>query len=214
MVASLLEGGKRIACGARAISEGGYQSMPDAAFPGGALLGCSVGLVNVPRIKGNHNAMLSGKAAAEHAYAAIQAYHTLLPTGRYPVAVIFITVPFSEVDVNVHPAKTEVRFRSPGKVFSALQRAVRRTLIAGSPVRAVGMGFNQFEPPGHSTDWGGRLDRRAFDRRDAAEDAQRSLDLDWTARDTCCPRCSWSAFSVDWPLPRKPTSVAIAVRTW
>ncbi len=72
MVAKLLEGGKRIAYGARAISEGGYQSMPEAAFPGGALLGCSVGLVNVPRIKGNHNAMLSGKAAAENAYAAIK----------------------------------------------------------------------------------------------------------------------------------------------
>lgn len=73
MVAELLKGGKRIAYGARAITEGGYQSMPDAAFPGGALLGCSVGLVNVPRIKGNHNAMLSGKVAAEHAYAALQA---------------------------------------------------------------------------------------------------------------------------------------------
>ena len=72
MVAKLLEGGKRVAYGARAITEGGYQSMPEAAFPGGALLGCSVGLVNVPRIKGNHNAMLSGKAAAEHAYEAIQ----------------------------------------------------------------------------------------------------------------------------------------------
>ncbi len=72
MVAELLKGGKRVAYGARAISEGGYQSMPKAAFPGGALLGCSVGLVNVPRIKGNHNAMLSGKAAAEAAYAAIQ----------------------------------------------------------------------------------------------------------------------------------------------
>ena len=72
MIAKLLEGGKRVAYGARAITEGGYQSMPDAAFPGGALLGCSVGLVNVPRIKGNHNAMLSGKAAAEHAFAAIR----------------------------------------------------------------------------------------------------------------------------------------------
>ncbi len=72
MVAKLLEGGKRVAYGARALTEGGFQSMPEAAFPGGALLGCSVGLVNVPRIKGNHNAMLSGKAAAEHAYAAIQ----------------------------------------------------------------------------------------------------------------------------------------------
>ena len=73
MVAELLRGGKRISYGARAISEGGYQSMPKAAFPGGVLLGCSVGLVNVPRIKGNHNAMLSGKAAAEAAYDAIRA---------------------------------------------------------------------------------------------------------------------------------------------
>jgi electron-transferring-flavoprotein dehydrogenase len=73
MVAELLEGGKRVAYGARAISEGGEQSMPKMVAPGVALLGCSVGMVNVPRIKGNHNAMLSGKAAAEAAYAAIQA---------------------------------------------------------------------------------------------------------------------------------------------
>lgn len=71
MVAELLEGGKRIAYGARAISEGGYQSMPKMTAPGVALLGCSVGMVNVPRIKGNHNAMLSGIAAAEAAHAAI-----------------------------------------------------------------------------------------------------------------------------------------------
>ena len=73
MVAELLEGGKRVAYGARAISEGGYQSMPKMVAPGVALLGCSVGMVNVPRIKGNHNAMLSGKAAAEAAHAALQA---------------------------------------------------------------------------------------------------------------------------------------------
>jgi electron-transferring-flavoprotein dehydrogenase len=73
MVVDLLEGGKRVAYGARAISEGGYQSMPKMVFPGGALLGCSVGMVNVPRIKGNHNAMLSGKAAAEAAFEAIGA---------------------------------------------------------------------------------------------------------------------------------------------
>ncbi|MBT54005.1 MAG: electron transfer flavoprotein-ubiquinone oxidoreductase [Mameliella sp.] len=72
MVAELLKGGKRVAYGARAISEGGYQSMPKMVAPGVALLGCSVGMVNVPRIKGNHNAMLSGKAAAEAAFAAIQ----------------------------------------------------------------------------------------------------------------------------------------------
>ena len=72
-IAEVLEGGKRVAYGARAITEGGWQSMPKLAFPGGALLGCSAGMVNVPRIKGNHNAMLSGKAAAEAAYEAIQA---------------------------------------------------------------------------------------------------------------------------------------------
>ncbi|MFC6763124.1 electron transfer flavoprotein-ubiquinone oxidoreductase [Sulfitobacter porphyrae] len=74
MVAELLKGGKRVAYGARAISEGGWQSIPKVVAPGVALLGCSAGLVNVPRIKGNHNAMLSGKAAAEAAHAAIQAY--------------------------------------------------------------------------------------------------------------------------------------------
>ena len=73
MVADLLTGGKRVAYGARAISEGGYQSMPKMVAPGVALLGCSVGMVNVPRIKGNHNAMLSGKAAAEAAHEAIKA---------------------------------------------------------------------------------------------------------------------------------------------
>ena len=71
MVAEMLKGGKRVAYGARAISEGGYQSMPKMVAPGVALLGCSVGMVNVPRIKGNHNAMLSGKAAAEAAHAAL-----------------------------------------------------------------------------------------------------------------------------------------------
>ena len=72
-ISALLEGGKRIAYGARAITEGGWQSIPRLVFPGGALLGCSAGLVNVPRIKGNHNAMLSGIAAANAAADAIAA---------------------------------------------------------------------------------------------------------------------------------------------
>ncbi|WP_127902665.1 electron transfer flavoprotein-ubiquinone oxidoreductase [Solirhodobacter olei] len=72
LVAELLKGGKRVAYGARAISEGGWQSIPKVVAPGVALLGCSAGLVNVPRIKGNHNAMLSGKAAAEAAFAALK----------------------------------------------------------------------------------------------------------------------------------------------
>ena len=71
MIAEVLKGAKRISYGARAISEGGWQSVPKLTFPGGALIGCSAGFVNVPRIKGNHNAMLSGKAAAEAAHAAI-----------------------------------------------------------------------------------------------------------------------------------------------
>ena len=71
LIADVLKGGKRVAYGARAISEGGWQSIPRLTFPGGALLGCSAGLVNVPRIKGNHNAMLSGIAAAKAAHTAI-----------------------------------------------------------------------------------------------------------------------------------------------
>ncbi|MDZ4770398.1 MAG: DNA mismatch repair endonuclease MutL [Chloroflexota bacterium] len=62
-------------------------------------------------------------------YAVVQAYHTLLMTGRYPVAVLMIEVPPSEVDVNVHPTKAEVRFRDADAVFSAVQRAVRRSVI-------------------------------------------------------------------------------------
>ena len=65
------EGGRRLAYGARAISEGGWQSVPKVVFPGGALIGCSAGFLNVPRIKGSHNAMLSGIQAAEHAAAAL-----------------------------------------------------------------------------------------------------------------------------------------------
>ncbi|HBS35977.1 MAG TPA: electron transfer flavoprotein-ubiquinone oxidoreductase, partial [Parvularcula sp.] len=70
-IAALLEGGKRIAYGARAITEGGYQSVPKLVFPGGALIGCAAGFVNVPRIKGNHNAMLTGVMAADAAFDAI-----------------------------------------------------------------------------------------------------------------------------------------------
>ena len=72
-IAEHLEGGTRVAYGARAISEGGYQSVPRLTFPGGVLLGDSAGFVNVPRIKGSHNAMKSGMMAAEAAAAAIAA---------------------------------------------------------------------------------------------------------------------------------------------
>lgn len=67
------EGAKRLAYGARAITEGGYQSVPKLTFPGGALIGCAAGFVNVPRIKGVHNAMGTGMLAAEHVAAALAA---------------------------------------------------------------------------------------------------------------------------------------------
>ena len=70
-IRAILEGGKRIGYGSRAITEGGFQSVPKLAFPGGALIGCAAGFVNVPRIKGSHNAMLTGMLAAEAAFAAL-----------------------------------------------------------------------------------------------------------------------------------------------
>ena len=72
-IRAVLEGGRRVSYGARAINEGGWQSVPKLAFPGGALIGCAAGFVNVPRIKGSHTAMKSGMLAAEAAFAAIQA---------------------------------------------------------------------------------------------------------------------------------------------
>ncbi len=68
-----LEGGKRVSYGARVINEGGWQSVPKLAFPGGALIGCAAGFVNVPRIKGSHTAMKSGMLAADSVAAAIAA---------------------------------------------------------------------------------------------------------------------------------------------
>ena len=67
------EGAQRLSYGARAITEGGYQSVPKLSFPGGALIGCSAGLVNVPRIKGSHNAVLSGMLAADEIAGAVAA---------------------------------------------------------------------------------------------------------------------------------------------
>ncbi|MEE2525272.1 electron transfer flavoprotein-ubiquinone oxidoreductase [Hyphobacterium sp. HN65] len=71
-IRDLFEGAERLEYGARAITEGGFQSVPKLAFPGGALIGCSAGFVNVPRIKGSHNAMKTGMLAAESVFAAVQ----------------------------------------------------------------------------------------------------------------------------------------------
>ncbi|MDX9955160.1 MAG: DNA mismatch repair endonuclease MutL, partial [Anaerolineae bacterium] len=70
-------------------------------------------------------------------YAVIQAYHTLLPVNRYPIAFLLLEIPGEDVDVNVHPAKTEVRFRDPDTVFRAVQRAVRATVVNEAPIAAA-----------------------------------------------------------------------------
>ncbi len=86
-IREILEGGRRVAYGARAINEGGWQSVPRLAFPGGTLAGCSAGFVNVPRIKGSHTAMKSGMLAAEAAAAAIAAGRGADELGEYDTAV-------------------------------------------------------------------------------------------------------------------------------
>ena len=86
-IRAILEGGRRVSYGARAINEGGWQSVPKLAFPGGALIGCSAGFVNVPRIKGSHTAMKSGMLAAETIVAAIAAGREHDELGEYDTAV-------------------------------------------------------------------------------------------------------------------------------
>ena len=85
-IAAMLEGGKRVSYGARAISDGGLQSVPKLVFPGGALIGDSAGFLNVPRIKGSHTAVKSGMMAAEAAFDAIQAGRASDQLTAYPEA--------------------------------------------------------------------------------------------------------------------------------
>jgi len=90
-------------------------------------------------------------------YAVIQAYHTLLPSGRYPLAVVMVRLPPEEVDVNVHPAKAEVRFRDSDAVFRAVQKAVRRTLLERSPVPIAARPLAAWPAP--SAQWRERRER-------------------------------------------------------
>ena len=85
-IREVLEGGRRVSYGARAINEGGYQAIPKLAFPGGVLIGCSAGFVNVPRIKGSHTAMKSGMLAAEAAFEAIAAERSADALDAYDTA--------------------------------------------------------------------------------------------------------------------------------
>ena len=137
MVAELLKGGKRIAYGARAISEGGWQSMPKLVAPGVALLGCAAGMVNVPRIKGNHNAMLSGKAAAEAAFAAITAGRAGDELGDY------------EADVRGGPIGKDLRRVRNVKPLWSRYGLVASLLGGGADMWANTLGFTVLGTLGH-----------------------------------------------------------------
>jgi DNA mismatch repair protein MutL len=101
-------------------------------------------------------------------YALIEAYHTFLPAGRFPMAALFIEMPFDAVDVNVHPMKTEVRFQNPGKLFKVVQTAVRETLLDAAPARSANSPFDQIV--------GNRWDGTHIEpRRDRTEEEP----LDW-----------------------------------
>lgn len=103
------------------------------------------------------------------AHAVVQAYHTLLPAGRYPVAIVHIALDPHLVDVNVHPTKAEVRLRDPRAVFSAVQKGVRKAVVAVAPAREVTPGVAWTQPPG----WAER--RRSL--VELGQPARASLDL-------------------------------------
>jgi electron-transferring-flavoprotein dehydrogenase len=86
-ISGTFDGGKRLSYGARALNEGGLQSIPKLAFPGGALIGCAAGFVNLPRIKGSHNAMKTGMLGAEAAFAALAENRSHDELASYPAAV-------------------------------------------------------------------------------------------------------------------------------
>jgi electron-transferring-flavoprotein dehydrogenase len=123
------EGGKRIAYGARAITEGGWQSVPELVFPGGALVGCAAGLVNVPRIKGSHNAILSGMLAA-------QAVADALAEGRSHDALEAYQAAFAESEI----ARDLKKVRNAKPLWSRFGTAL------GIPLGGIDMWLNTLLP--------------------------------------------------------------------
>jgi electron-transferring-flavoprotein dehydrogenase len=123
------EGGKRIGYGARALTEGGWQSIPQLTFPGGVLAGCAAGFMNVPRIKGSHNAILSGMYAAEAAFEAIDAGRAHDTLEAYPEAVY------------AGPIAKDLRRVRNAKPFLATFGTVLGTMLSG-----IDMWFNTILP--------------------------------------------------------------------
>ena len=102
------------------------------------------GYVSAPHVNRNTRShitlFINGRHVQDSSltFAVSQAYHTLMPADRHPIAVLMITLPPAEMDVNVHPAKAEVRFQSPDAVFSAVQRAVRHAVVSQAPIPPTG----------------------------------------------------------------------------
>jgi electron-transferring-flavoprotein dehydrogenase len=117
-IRKFLEGGKRVGYGARAITEGGFQSVPKLSFPGGALIGCAAGFVNLPRIKGSHNAIRTGMLAAESAFEALKEGRANDTLSAYDVA-------YAQSDV----ARDLRRVRNAKPLWSRLGTLLAMTLI-------------------------------------------------------------------------------------
>lgn len=134
---------------------------------------------------------VNGRWIKDHqlTYAVIQAYQNLLPSGRFPLGIIFIELPPQQVDVNVHPTKTEVRFRKGRAPFSAVQRAVRQALLAEAPQGTlsawrVGSGFEQISPgwegslQGHRSGEQSALELAWANEEETAVEGQESLPIE------------------------------------
>ncbi|MEZ4516581.1 MAG: DNA mismatch repair endonuclease MutL [Chloroflexota bacterium] len=130
--------------------------------------------------RSNINLFVNGRWIRDNrlTYAVIQAYHTLLPVGRYPFGLIFIEMPPEEVDVNVHPTKVEVRFRDEGMMFGAVQRAVRSHLLDTEPTRDMGAWPAPRDNYQGPVSWSGTT-TPAVSRH---EDQPVQPGLDWSAR--------------------------------
>jgi DNA mismatch repair protein MutL len=112
-------------------------------------------------------------------YAVVQAYQGMLPVGRHPLAVVLLEMDPGELDVNVHPTKREVRFRNGRQAFSAVQRAVRKTLVEQSPVPNLGHQARSWTVPDQleaAREWQRRQSLMAAGR-DGAEDVQIAMQL-------------------------------------
>lgn len=120
-ISPLLENGKRIAYGARAINEGGFQSIPELALPGGLLIGCAAGFVNVPKIKGIHNAMKSGMLAAESIFPAMDQYKCHIYPEKIKKSWIWDELHRAR---NIRPAMTWGLW--PGLIYSAIDTYILR----------------------------------------------------------------------------------------